>query len=76
MLQMLYVLGLAFAFASLWFVVAAFQSFEPAQPVRPFNIVAAIATAALAAGLFWLGRSLAKAEAQERRQLQTEQSNG
>ncbi len=55
---MLYVLALVSAFASFWFIVAALQTFQDAQPARPTNILLAIVTALLAAGLFWLGRRL------------------
>ena len=53
---MLYVLGLVSGFASVWFVIAALQSFEPAGPARPLNVVMAIVTAALAALCFWAAR--------------------
>lgn len=55
---MLYVLALVSAFASFWFIVAALQTFTDAAPARPTNVVMAIVTALLAAGLFWLGRRL------------------
>ena len=53
---MLYVFALAAAFACFWFVLASLQTFEPAGPARPLNIVLAIVFAALAAGIFWLAR--------------------
>ena len=59
---MLYVFGLASAFTTFWFVLAALQTFADAAPARLINIVLAIVFGLVAAGLFWLARR-AQAEA-------------
>ena len=53
---MLYVFGLAAAFATFWFVLAALQTFADAAPARLTNFVLAVVFGLVAAGLFWLAR--------------------
>ena len=56
MLGMLYVFGLVTAFAAIWFVVAALQTFADAEPARLQNWVIAVVMAALSAACFWLAQ--------------------
>lgn len=62
---MLYVLGLVSGFASVWFIVAALQTFADAAPARTTNVVAALLAAGLAAAFFWMARGLGGARARE-----------
>ncbi|MBI3977954.1 MAG: hypothetical protein HY331_07205 [Chloroflexi bacterium] len=56
---MYHVFGLVSGFVGFWFVVAALQTSDEAAAVRPYAVVGAVIFAALAAGLFWLGRRTA-----------------
>lgn len=63
---MLYVFGLASAFACAWFVLAALQTFTDAAPQRMTNIVVALAFGVVSAALFWLARRAQREPARTR----------
>ena len=63
MVGMLYVFGLAAAFAAAWFVLAALQTFTDAEPERVTNWLVAIAFGALSALMFWLARRAGREDA-------------
>ena len=63
MVGMLYVFGLAAAFAAAWFVLAALQTFVDAEPERMTNWIVAVAFAAVSALMFWVARRAGRAPA-------------